>query len=134
MIIRHTIFNLLGLGIPLVVAVFTIPVLIDALGTAGFGVLTLIWAVVSYFGLFDLGLGRTLTLQLALALSRGEDERVGPMVATALAVMAGLGIAVGGGPRRVRRPPPSACWKPFRTRSRPLRRCGPWAGRCRRSP
>lgn len=97
MIIRHTIFNLLGLGIPLIVAVFTIPVLIDMLGTAGFGVLTLIWAVVSYFGLFDLGLGRTLTLQVALALSRGEDERVGPMVATALTVMAGLGIVVGAG-------------------------------------
>lgn len=95
MVIRHTVFNLIGLGAPLVVAVFTIPVLIEALGTAGFGVLTLIWAVVSYFGLFDLGLGRTLTLQLALAIDRGEEARIGPMVATALAVMALLGVLVG---------------------------------------
>lgn len=96
MVIRHTFFNLLGLGLPLVVAVFTIPVLIHALGAANFGVLTLIWAVVSYFGLLDLGLGRTLTMQLALALSRGDSRRVGPMMITALMVMAVLGVVVGG--------------------------------------
>lgn len=33
--------------------------------------LTLIWAVVSYFGLFDFGLGRTLTLQMVRAESQG---------------------------------------------------------------
>ena len=61
-LLRHTAFNLIGLGAPLLVAVGTIPVLIHALGPARFGLLTLIWAVVSYFGLFDLGLGRALTL------------------------------------------------------------------------
>ena len=54
---RHTVFNLIGLGAPLLVAVGTIPVLIHELGPGRFGLLTLIWAVVSYFGLFDLGLG-----------------------------------------------------------------------------
>lgn len=95
MILRNTVFNLIGLGAPLVVAVFTIPVLIAALGVGGFGMLTLIWAVVSYFGLFDFGLGRTLTLQMVLAESRGETERIGPMITTALAVMASLGVVVG---------------------------------------
>lgn len=95
MIVRHAIFNLAGLGIPLVVAVFTIPMLIAALGTANFGVLVLIWMVVSYFGLFDFGLGRTLTLLIAVAESRGETGRIGPMVATALIMMAGLGVVVG---------------------------------------
>lgn len=95
MLLRHTLFNLLGLGLPLVVAVFTIPLLIEALGTAQFGLLTLIWAVVSYFGLFDLGLGRTLTLQMSVAESRGERERIAPSVATALTFMAVLGVLVG---------------------------------------
>ncbi|MDF1598902.1 flippase [Mesorhizobium sp. YIM 152430] len=95
MLLRHTLFNLLGLGLPLVVAVFTIPLLIEALGTAQFGLLTLIWAVVSYFGLFDLGLGRTLTLQMSVAESRGERERIAPAVATALTFMAILGVLVG---------------------------------------
>lgn len=95
MLLRNTVYNLLGLGLPLVVAIFTIPLLIEALGTSNFGVLTLIWAVVSYFGLFDLGLGRTLTLQMARAIAEGQERRVGPMVATALVAMAGLGIVIG---------------------------------------
>ncbi len=95
MLLRHTLFNLLGLGLPLLVAVFTIPLLIDALGTAQFGLLTLIWAIVSYFGLFDLGLGRTLTLQISIAESRGERERIAPSVVTGLTFMALLGALVG---------------------------------------
>jgi O-antigen/teichoic acid export membrane protein len=95
MLLRHTVFNLFGLGLPLVVAVFTIPLLIEALGTARFGLLALIWAIVSYFGLFDFGLGRTLTLQMAVAESRGERDRIGPNAATALTVMAALGLCVG---------------------------------------
>lgn len=95
MIVRNTVFNLIGLGAPLVVAVFTIPVLIATLGVPGFGMLTLIWAVVSYFGLFDFGLGRTLTLQMVLAESQGEAERIGPMITTALTIMVVLGVAVG---------------------------------------
>ena len=62
---RHTLYNLIGLGLPLVAAVLTIPLLIEALGVERFGMLALIWALVSYFGLFDLGLGRALTRELA---------------------------------------------------------------------
>jgi len=83
------------LGLPLVVAVFCIPVLIRELGDARFGLLTLIWAVVSYFGLFDLGLGRALTQQLAVALAGDDHKGVGPLVATATALMAVLGIFAG---------------------------------------
>ncbi len=88
-------YNLLGLGLPLVVAVFCIPILIRELGEARFGLLTLIWAVVSYFGLFDLGLGRALTQQLAVALAENGEKRVGSLVMTATVLMAGLGIFAG---------------------------------------
>lgn len=94
-LVRHSIYNLLGLGLPLVVAVFCIPILIRELGEARFGLLTLIWAVVSYFGLFDLGLGRALTQQLAIALAEDDHKDVGPLVATASTLMAGLGILAG---------------------------------------
>ncbi len=93
---RHTIYNLLGLGLPLIVAVFCIPILISELGAARFGLLTLIWAVVSYFGLFDLGLGRALTQLLAVALTEGDSKKVGALVATATVLMAALGLAAGG--------------------------------------
>lgn len=92
---RHTIYNLLGLGLPLVVAIFCIPILIDELGAARFGLLTLIWAVVSYFGLFDLGLGRALTQLLAVALTEGDSKKVGSLVATATGLMAALGFFAG---------------------------------------
>ena len=58
---RNTIFNLIGQIAPMLVAIFTIPVLIRVLGTDRFGVLTLAWLLVGYFSLFDLGIGRALT-------------------------------------------------------------------------
>lgn len=92
---RHTLFNLAGLGLPLLVAVFTIPELVRALGAAQFGLLTLVWAAVSYFGLFDLGLGRALTLQLAGPLAKGDLAPVGPAIATASVLMGVLGLLAG---------------------------------------
>ena len=94
-LLRHTVFNLIGLGAPLLVAVGTIPVLIHELGPSRFGLLTLIWAVVSYFGLFDLGLGRALTQQLAVVFANNEYDKVGPLVATAAVLMAVLGLLAG---------------------------------------
>jgi O-antigen/teichoic acid export membrane protein len=94
-ITRHTLFNLVGLGAPLLLALVAIPPLLEGLGASRFGVLTLIWAVTSYFGLFDLGLGRALTQALAQALGNRDDERIGQLSATALAMMAALGCLGG---------------------------------------
>jgi O-antigen/teichoic acid export membrane protein len=94
-LIRNTAFNLLGMGSPLVVAVFTIPTLIAQLGTAKFGILTLIWAVVSYLSLLDLGLGRTLTLQISISESRGDAVTTARTTSTALWIMAGIGLLGG---------------------------------------
>lgn len=94
-LLRHTSYNFLGLGLPLVVALFTIPILVRELGDARFGLLTLIWAVASYFGLFDLGLGRALTQQLATAYAKKEDHRPGPLAGTAALLLAILGVLAG---------------------------------------
>ncbi|MGV2909813.1 flippase [Achromobacter sp. AGC25] len=94
-LVRHSLYNLMGLGLPLVVAVFSIPVLIKELGDARFGLLTLIWAVVSYLSLFDLGLGRALTQQLAVMLAGKERHRVGALVVTAITVIAIFGVVAG---------------------------------------
>ena len=55
---RNTVWNLIGYGAPLVVAVFAIPLLVRGLGTSRFGVLTLAWVLVGYLSIFDLGLSR----------------------------------------------------------------------------
>lgn len=93
--LNHFVYNLLGLGLPLIAAIFTIPTLIHELGEVRFGLLTLIWAVVSYFGLFDLGLGRALTQQLTVTFANQEDDKAGPLVFTATMLMAALGILAG---------------------------------------
>lgn len=92
---HHTLLNLLGLGAPLLLALVTIPALVHELGTDRFGLLTLIWAVTSYFGLFDLGLGRALTQQLSVVLAQERTEDIGPLSATALSLMAALGVVAG---------------------------------------
>src|SRR5205807_1813821 len=53
---RNTVWNLVGSGAPMLVAVFCIPILIRGLGTDRFGVLTLAWALVGYDNLAVLGM------------------------------------------------------------------------------
>jgi len=89
---RNVIWNLLGNGSPLLVAIVAIPLLIEGLGTARFGVLTIAWMVVGYFGLFDLGLGRALTKLVAEKLGAGQDTEVPPLVWTAMSLMTGFGV------------------------------------------
>ncbi len=89
---RNVVWNLLGTGAPLLVAVVAIPLLIDGLGTARFGVLTLAWMVVGYFSLFDLGLGRALTKLVAEKLGKGQDNEIPALIWTAMSLMAVLGV------------------------------------------
>lgn len=94
-VIRHTAYNAAGLITPVLAAVISIPILIDTLGAERFGILTLVWAIVNYFGIFDLGLGRALTLQLSILFSRGRDDEVNELVRTALAALFLLGLTGG---------------------------------------
>jgi len=92
MIGRNTVWNLIGQVAPAIAAIFTVPILIHGLGTERFGVLTLVWLVVGYFSIFDLGLGRALTQLLAERLGRDDHEAIPALVWTALGMMACLGL------------------------------------------
>ena len=89
---RNTIWNLLGNGAPMAVAVFCIPVLIRGLGKDRFGVLTLAWALIGYASLFDLGLGRALTQLVAQKLGEGREEEIPSLAWTSLILMLLLGL------------------------------------------
>jgi O-antigen/teichoic acid export membrane protein len=91
-LVKHSFYNILGLGLPIFVAIFSIPVLIHSLGDARFGMLTLIWAVVSYFGLFDLGLGRALTQELSVIYAKEDVKSEAAVVATSVVIMTFLGL------------------------------------------
>lgn len=89
---RNVSWNLLGTGAPLLVALVAIPVLIEELGTARFGILTLAWMVVGYFSLFDLGIGRALTKLVAEKLGKDQHEDIPSLVWVAMSLMTVLGM------------------------------------------
>jgi O-antigen/teichoic acid export membrane protein len=89
---RNTLWNLLGNGAPMIVAVICIPILIRGLGKERFGVLTLVWALIGYASLFDLGLGRALTQLVARKLGAGEEREIPPLAWTSLLLMLLLGF------------------------------------------
>jgi O-antigen/teichoic acid export membrane protein len=90
---RNVVWNLIGNGAPLIVAVFSIPILIHGLGKDRFGVLTLAWALIGYASLFDIGLGRALTQLVAKKLGSGEDREISALAWTSLLLMLALGAA-----------------------------------------
>jgi O-antigen/teichoic acid export membrane protein len=93
---RNTILNLIGFAAPLPVGLLCIPFLIRGLGVDRFGVLTLIWVVVGYMSLFDLGLGRALTQLVADRFGAGQTEGITGPIWTSLLLLFGLGVVAGG--------------------------------------
>lgn len=92
---RNSLWNLVGNAAPLAAAALSIPVLVRDLGTARFGLLTLAWAFIGYLGLFDLGLGRSLTKAIADRLGDGRAGQIPSIVATGFVLLLGLGTAGG---------------------------------------
>jgi len=98
MIARNAAWNLFGLGMPMLVAVFSIPMLVRTLGVDRFGILSIVWMVIGYFSLFDFGLGRALTQVIAEKLGSRRPEEVPDIfwAATFLMLILGLAGAVAG--------------------------------------
>lgn len=88
---RNTVYNLIGQGAPLLVAVFAIPILLKGLGTDRFGILTLSWMFIGYFSIFDLGLGRALTQLVAERIGTEREGDVPTLFWTAHTIMLMLG-------------------------------------------
>jgi O-antigen/teichoic acid export membrane protein len=93
---RYTLLNTGAQLIPMFAAFVAIPILIHALGADRFGVLTLAWAIIGYFSLFDLGLSRALTHAVASRLGIDDTTKdLGEVVWTSMILMFVLGV-VGG--------------------------------------
>lgn len=89
---RNMIWNLIGQGIPLLVAFFAIPFLVRDLGTERFGVLVLAWMVVGYFNLFDLGIGRAITKFTSEYLAKRAIHELYRLIWTSLSTLFVVGI------------------------------------------
>jgi len=61
----NIIFNLGGALVPLCVSILVIPIYLVRIGQARYGIISLVWLLFGYFGLFDLGLSQATTNLLA---------------------------------------------------------------------
>ena len=82
----------MGSILPLLVALFSIPFLINSIGTSRFGVLSLAWMIVGYFSLFDLGLGRTLTKLISEKLANQNQKEVTTIAWIGVTLMVSIGV------------------------------------------
>jgi O-antigen/teichoic acid export membrane protein len=91
---KNTIYNLLGYGIPLVLALGLIPPLIKNLGNERFGLLNLSWIVVGYFSFLDFGIGKALTKIIAEKIGLNQNDQIPSLFWTSILLMFSVSVLV----------------------------------------
>jgi O-antigen/teichoic acid export membrane protein len=89
---RNVGWSLVGQITPAIVGVIATPTIIRGFGDERFGLLTLVWMVIGYLSLFDLGLGRAVTKLAAERLAGPARSELREFVWTAWFLMAALGV------------------------------------------
>ncbi len=86
--------NLAGTIAPVVIGLAVVPSYLHLIGTARYGILTIIWLFLGYFGAFDLGLARASAFHIA-KLHDGAASKRADIFYTALTVNFVIGCAGG---------------------------------------
>lgn len=94
MLIKNSFYTFLGMALPFVVGIATVPLYISAIGAERYGALSIAWVLLGYFGQIDFGIGRAITQRIS-ALG-GEKRREGATAVWSALISAGLFGLVGG--------------------------------------
>ena len=89
---RNALWNLAGTAIPMLAGLALIPFTLNSLGNEAFGVLALVWGLIGYFSVFDLGVGRALTVQLSQLTAKGEMSDAGALVRAGMLLTLAAGL------------------------------------------
>lgn len=90
--VSNMLYNIIGGIVPLIVAFLAIPFLVYQLGVERFGVLALLWIVLAYFTIFDVGIGRAVTRFVAHYIAQQRDAELPSLVWTSVTLISALGI------------------------------------------
>jgi len=96
-LVSGILWNGLGRGLPLLLALVITPFLVGALGVERWGLFTLALALIGIFGVFDLGLGMALTRGVSEKLGAGAVEEARAMIGATLLALLGVSSIIAAG-------------------------------------
>ncbi|MGF6599743.1 O-antigen/teichoic acid export membrane protein [Paraburkholderia sp. GAS448] len=73
-ILKNVAINFCGLVLPTFVSLVTVPAYIRTLGVERYGVIALVWTLIGYFGILDLGMSMAAQNHISKARASGDDE------------------------------------------------------------
>jgi len=89
---KNILWNILGATVPMLVGLLSIPYILENIGMERLGFLTLIWSFIGYFTIFDFGIGRALTHQIAKLRAKEEIDHIFGIIKFGLLLMILVGI------------------------------------------
>jgi len=72
---KDALYLIFGNGAPAILGLVCLPFIINGLGAAYFGVLTLVWAIIGLGSIFDFGIGRAMTYEISICPRNNRIEK-----------------------------------------------------------
>jgi len=92
------IFNIIGLGTPIIGALVLTPLIVKAYGANTFGALSVLWAIMSYISVLDAGIARTFTYKTSVLQGQRAVASLSNLVVVGLTlgmtISSGIGVAL----------------------------------------